>query len=58
MLNVKLKPASSLKILELCSPVLALLCTVIIGVILLAALGKDPARSAGVLEPIKSGYAW
>ncbi|WP_294766205.1 ABC transporter permease [uncultured Rhodoferax sp.] len=41
------------------SPLLALLCTVIIGVILFAALGKDPVKGLGVFfwEPIKSGYA-
>jgi simple sugar transport system permease protein len=38
---------------------LALLCTVIIGVILFALLGKDPVRGLQVFfwEPIKSGYA-
>ena len=41
------------------SPLLALLCTVIIGVILFALLGKDPVRGLQVFfwEPIKSGYA-
>jgi general nucleoside transport system permease protein len=41
------------------SPVLALLCTVVIGVILFAVLGKDPLRGLMVFfwEPIKSGYA-
>ncbi|RYX89664.1 MAG: ABC transporter permease [Comamonadaceae bacterium] len=41
------------------SPVLALLVTVVIGVILFLALGKDPVRGLGVFfwEPIKSGYA-
>jgi len=41
------------------SPVLALVLTVIIGVILFAALGKDPVRGLQVFfwEPIKSGYA-
>ena len=41
------------------SPLLALLVTVIIGVILFAALGKDPVRGLLVFfwEPIKSGYA-
>jgi general nucleoside transport system permease protein len=41
------------------SPVLALLLTVIIGVILFAALGKDPVRGLQVFfwEPIKSSYA-
>ena len=41
------------------SPLLALVCTVIIGVILFALLGKDPLRGLQVFfwEPIKSGYA-
>ena len=41
------------------SPVLALLCTVVIGVILFMLLGKDPMRGLQVFfwEPIKNGYA-
>ena len=41
------------------SPVLALLCTVVIGVILFAMLGKDPLRGLQVFfwEPIRNGYA-
>jgi general nucleoside transport system permease protein len=41
------------------SPMLALLITVIVGVILFAALGKDPVRGLQVFfwEPIKSSYA-
>ena len=41
------------------SPLLALLCTVVIGIILFALLGKDPVRGLQVFfwEPIKSGYA-
>jgi general nucleoside transport system permease protein len=41
------------------SPVLALLVTVIIGVLLFSALGKDPVRGLQVFfwEPIKSPYA-
>jgi general nucleoside transport system permease protein len=41
------------------SPVLALLCTVVIGVILFMMLGKDPLRGLQVFfwDPIKSGYA-
>jgi general nucleoside transport system permease protein len=43
----------------LASPVLALFITVIIGVILFAALGKDPVRGLQVFfwDPIKSSYA-
>ena len=41
------------------SPLLALLCTVVIGVVLFVLLGKDPVRGLQVFfwEPIKSGYA-
>jgi general nucleoside transport system permease protein len=41
------------------SPLLALLCTVVIGVALFALVGKDPVRGLQVFfwEPIKSGYA-
>ena len=41
------------------SPLLALLCTVVIGIILFALLGKDPVRGLQVFfwDPIKSGYA-
>lgn len=41
------------------SPLLALVCTVVIGIILFAALGKDPVRGLQVFfwEPIRSGYA-
>ena len=40
------------------SPLLALLCTVVIGVILFALLGKDPVRGLQIFfwEPIKTGY--
>jgi general nucleoside transport system permease protein len=43
----------------LASPLLALVITVIIGIILFAALGKDPVRGLQVFfwEPIKSSYA-
>ncbi|MCX7241574.1 MAG: ABC transporter permease [Burkholderiales bacterium] len=41
------------------SPLLALLCTVVIGVVLFALLGKDPVRGLLVFfwEPIRNGYA-
>ena len=41
------------------SPFLALLLTVLIGVLMFVALGKDPLKGLGVFfwEPIKSGYA-
>ena len=42
------------------SPLLALLVTVVIGVILFAALGKDPVRGLEMFfwQPIRNGYAW
>ena len=42
------------------SPVLALALTVVIGVLLFMALGKDPVKGLLVFfwEPIKNGYAW
>ena len=42
------------------SPLLALAVTVLIGVVLFAALGKDPVQGLRVFfwEPIKSPYAW
>src|SRR3954467_911707 len=41
------------------SPLLALLLTIVLGMILFAALGKDPVRGLQVFlwEPIRSGYA-
>ncbi len=41
------------------SPLLALLCTVVVGVILFMLLGKDPVRGLLIFfwEPLKSGYA-
>jgi simple sugar transport system permease protein len=42
------------------SPVLALLLTVVIGILLFIALGKDPMRGLQMFfwEPIRSAYAW
>jgi len=57
---LKLEPRSQAsRFWSLASPVLALAVTVIIGVILFAALGKDPVRGLQVFfwEPIKSPYA-
>jgi general nucleoside transport system permease protein len=57
---LKLEPrAETSRFWTFASPVLALLITVIIGVILFAALGKDPVRGLQVFfwEPIKSSYA-
>ncbi len=57
---LKLEPrAEASRFWTLASPVLALVITVIVGVILFAALGKDPVRGLQVFfwEPIKSSYA-
>jgi ABC-type uncharacterized transport system permease subunit len=58
MLKLEPRPQAS-RFWSLASPVLALAVTVIIGVILFAALGKDPIRGLQVFfwEPIKSPYA-
>jgi ABC-type uncharacterized transport system permease subunit len=58
MLKLEPRPQAS-RFWSLASPVLALAVTVIIGVILFAALGKDPVRGLQVFfwEPIKSPYA-
>ena len=44
---------------RIASPLLALVITVVLGVILFWALGKDPVKGLGVFfwEPIRSGYA-
>jgi general nucleoside transport system permease protein len=57
---LKLEPrAEASRFWTFASPVLALLITVVIGVILFAALGKDPVRGLQVFfwEPIKTSYA-
>jgi general nucleoside transport system permease protein len=59
-LPIQLIPrAEASRFWTLASPVLALLLTVVIGIILFSALGKDPVRGLQVFfwEPIKSGYA-
>jgi general nucleoside transport system permease protein len=58
MLKLEPRPQAS-RFWSLASPVLALAVTVILGVILFAALGKDPVRGLQVFfwEPIKSPYA-
>jgi simple sugar transport system permease protein len=58
MLKLEARPQAS-KFWSIASPVLALAITVVIGVILFAALGKDPVRGLQVFfwEPIKSPYA-
>lgn len=58
MLKLEARPQPS-KWMSLASPVLALAITVVIGVFLFWALGKDPAKGlqAFFVEPIKSAYA-
>jgi ABC-type uncharacterized transport system permease subunit len=58
MLKLEPRPEPS-KFWGSASPILALLITVIIGVILFLALGKDPVRGLGVFfwEPIRTTYA-
>jgi general nucleoside transport system permease protein len=58
MLKLEARPQSS-RLWSIASPLLALAITVVIGVILFLALGKDPVRGLQVFfwEPIKSPYA-
>ena len=58
MLRLEARPEAS-RLWSVASPVLALALTVVIGVLLFMALGKDPARGLQVFfwEPIKSAYA-
>ncbi len=58
MLRLEVRPQPS-PFWGYASPVLALLITVVIGVALFAALGKDPVRGLQVFfwEPVKSAYA-
>src|SRR3954469_2075992 len=58
MLKLEARPEPS-KWWSLGSPLLALVLTVLIGIVLFTALGKDPVRGLQVFfwEPVKSGYA-
>ncbi len=58
MLKLEARPQAS-KFMSIASPLLALAITVVIGVILFIALGKDPVRGLQVFfwEPVRSGYA-
>lgn len=58
MIKLEARPEAS-QFWPYASPVLALLITVVIGVLLFTALGKDPVRGLAVFfwEPIKSPYA-
>ena len=59
MLRLETRPQPS-QAMALASPLLALALTVAVGVLLFAALGKDPLRALSMffVEPIRSGYAW
>ncbi|MCM2253104.1 MAG: ABC transporter permease, partial [Ramlibacter sp.] len=58
MLKLELRPQAS-RFWSVASPLLALAITVVIGVMLFAALGKDPVKGLQVFfwEPVKSPYA-
>ncbi|WP_374561946.1 ABC transporter permease [Ideonella sp.] len=58
MLRLEARPQPS-KAMSIGSPLLALVITVLIGIALFAALGKDPVRGLQVffIEPVKSAYA-
>jgi len=58
MLRLEARPQPS-KALSIGSPLLALVITVLIGIVLFAALGKDPLRGLQVffIEPVRSAYA-
>lgn len=58
MLQLEARPQPS-KAMSIGSPLLALVITVLIGIALFAALGKDPVRGLQVffIEPVKSAYA-
>ena len=59
MLRLEARPQPS-RAMSIASPLIALAATVVIGIILFIALGKDPLRGLQMffVEPIKSGYAW
>ena len=59
MLRLEVRPQPS-KAWSYASPLLALLLTVLIGIVLFMVLGKDPLRGLQVFfwEPIKNAYAW
>jgi ABC-type uncharacterized transport system permease subunit len=58
MLKLEARPQPSAA-MSVASPLIALAITVVVGVILFTALGKDPVRGLQMffVEPIKSGYA-
>jgi general nucleoside transport system permease protein len=58
MISFEIRPSPS-KFWGIASPLLALAITVVIGALIMLAMGKDPVRGLGVFfwEPIKSTYA-
>ncbi|PPE71681.1 ABC transporter permease [Caldimonas thermodepolymerans] len=58
MLKLEARPQAS-TLMSYASPLLALAITVVIGVLLFVALGKDPVRGLQIFfyEPVKNGYA-
>ena len=59
MLKLEARPQPS-QAMSVASPLIALLITVLVGVLLFTVLGKDPLRGLQMffVEPIKNGYAW
>ena len=59
MLKLEARPQPS-QAMAIASPLMALLITVIVGVLLFTALDKDPVRGLQMffVEPIKNTYAW
>ena len=59
MLKLEARPQPS-KAMSFASPLVALLVTVLIGIVMFALLGKDPLRALQMFfwEPIRSAYAW
>nr|WP_295083548.1 ABC transporter permease [uncultured Roseateles sp.] len=59
MLKLEARPQPS-RLMALCSPLIALTVTVLLGVGLFMLLGKDPGRGLQMFfwEPIRSAYAW
>ena len=59
MLKLESRPQPS-QAMVIASPLIALAITVLLGVLLFVALGKDPLRGLQMffVEPIRSGYAW
>jgi simple sugar transport system permease protein len=59
MLKLEARPQPS-QAMVIASPLIALAITVLLGVLLFVALGKDPLRGLQMffVEPVRSGYAW